>query len=279
MKIAIIIPYFGEFPAWFNLYLFSCSQNPQVDFLFFTDCKLPIKTYENTKFFRIDYVSYCKHISDCLNIDFQPKNPYKLCDLKPFLGIVHQAELQGYDYWGFGDCDLIYGDLSIITKNLSKYEFITTHGGRVAGHFTIMKKDSVYTNLCRHINNWEERLKEEKTCMLDEVDFTYIVYPQLKAIARIYHYIVRPIGVSEHSFFNCFNSIFCNKKTKFWEYDTTPTPRLNEEWLYDIQTGAINKIGVNKPIPYLHFLLFKKNAYFNLKNHWGNIKYMTKFER
>lgn len=39
-KAAIIIPYFGKFPEWFNLYLYSCKKNPEVDFIFYTDCSL-----------------------------------------------------------------------------------------------------------------------------------------------------------------------------------------------------------------------------------------------
>ena len=33
-KIAMIVPYFGKWPEWMDLYLYSCSKNPQVDFLF-----------------------------------------------------------------------------------------------------------------------------------------------------------------------------------------------------------------------------------------------------
>ena len=42
-KIAIFIPYFGKFPEWIDLFLYSCSQNAklseeiEVDWLIFTD--------------------------------------------------------------------------------------------------------------------------------------------------------------------------------------------------------------------------------------------------
>lgn len=47
-KIAMIVPYFGKWPEWMDLYLYSCSKNPQVDFLFFTDCLMPATVYPNT---------------------------------------------------------------------------------------------------------------------------------------------------------------------------------------------------------------------------------------
>ena len=38
-KICILIPYFGKFPKWFDLYLYSCSHVKSIDFYYFTDCK------------------------------------------------------------------------------------------------------------------------------------------------------------------------------------------------------------------------------------------------
>ena len=55
-KIAIIIPYFGKFPKWIDLFLYSCSRNAklsegiEVDWLIFTDCVLPERIYPNTHF-------------------------------------------------------------------------------------------------------------------------------------------------------------------------------------------------------------------------------------
>lgn len=37
MKKLIIIPYFGKFSNYFDLYLYSISRNEDIDFLFFTD--------------------------------------------------------------------------------------------------------------------------------------------------------------------------------------------------------------------------------------------------
>ena len=281
MRVAIIIPYFGTFPVWFELYLYSCSKNPQVDFIFFTDCELPERIYENTIFHKTDFESYCKRVSDCLSIKFKPKDPYKLCDLKPFYGIIHQKELESYDFWGFGDVDLIYGDLNIIVnhKNLHQYDFITTHGGRIGGHFTIMKKDSHYTTNVLRIYNWKTKLTSYNIYMMDEVDYAYVVYPQLKWVARLYHYVLRPFGMKEGLYYNFINRLFCNKCSKrlFWEYNTTPKPKMSDEWLYNISTSSLTASD-GTPIPYLHFLLFKKNIYFQFDEQWtGKYYFLNDF--
>ncbi|MFC3608426.1 DUF6625 family protein [Stutzerimonas tarimensis] len=56
------------------------------------------------------FSAYCDRVSERFGIDFHPEFPYKLGDIKPALGFVHQEELQGIDFWGFGDIDVIYGN-------------------------------------------------------------------------------------------------------------------------------------------------------------------------
>lgn len=272
MKVALVIPYFGKFPVWFDLYLYSCSRNPQVDFLFFTDCVLPERRYRNTMFYTTDFRSYCKRVSESLEIDFQPKDPYKLCDLKPFYGLVHKEELEGYDFWGFGDIDLIYGDLGIIVNenNLEKYDVITALSDRVAGHFTIVKKESKYTDLCKNIPNFKERLESQSNYVVDEVDWCKKVYPQLKNVGRVFRHIIEPLNlVTREKWFNQCGRIFCNRMTKrkFWDYRTTPKPEQCERWEYDINRGIVIEPG-GESIPYLHFFFFRDNRWEKPELYW-----------
>ena len=80
-SIKIIIPYFGQWPEWINLFMLSCQYNSDIDWLFFTDCDEPeIKTH-NTSFIHIAFNDYKKLVSEKLNINFSQSDPYKLCDL------------------------------------------------------------------------------------------------------------------------------------------------------------------------------------------------------
>ena len=53
-KIAFVVPYFGKLPKGFQFWLHSCSMNPTIDWLFFTDDKTEYLYSENVK------VTYCK---------------------------------------------------------------------------------------------------------------------------------------------------------------------------------------------------------------------------
>lgn len=271
-KIAMIIPYFGKWPEWMDLYLYSCGKNPQVDFLFYTDCPLPSTDYPNTHFTWITFQDYCTKVSKALNINFRPIQAYKLCDVKAFYGIIHADDIQEYDYWAFGDIDLIWGNLNLIVneKNLRKYDLLTTHCYHVGGHFTVIRKNSKYTFLCFRIPNWQSLLLDTKNHAIDEGVWSSMVYPELKQVRQIYSYIVKPLfNTHLFKYLAVANKLFCNRFTRrsFVEYYTTPVPNVNDVWEYIPAENRIIRYD-ELELPYLHFLFFKKNIYKETENYW-----------
>lgn len=178
-KICMVIPYFGKWPEWFSLYLYSCSKVGKIDFFFFTDCGIPKTIYSNTKFVEISYEKYCEQVSRKLNIAFHPLNPYKLVDLKPFLHLIHKEIIEKYDFWGFSDIDLVYGNISSLINDMSllKYDLITSHSDRLAGHFTVIRTKSSYSLAYQRIPDWREKLSSPTNYGLDEKWLTLAVAP------------------------------------------------------------------------------------------------------
>lgn len=271
-KIAMIIPYFGEWPEWIDLFLYSCSKNPQVDFWFFTDCRLPATIYRNTIFRMTSFEAYCERVSRVLDIDFHPASPYKLCDLKAFYGVVHADDLTGYDYWAFGDNDLIWGNLDIIInpRNLKKYDLITAHSYHIAGHFTVIRKESKYTRLCLKVPDWKTLLLDTKNYALDEGLWSNMVYPELKQVRRLYRFLFKPIfRMHFFRYLALMNPLFCNRFThrSFVEYYTSPNPALGQQWEYRLNENKIFRYD-GLELPYLHFLFFKRNIYSDSEYYW-----------
>ena len=97
-KICIVFPYFGKLPNNFDYWYYSALNNPTVDFMFFTDCDVPIS--DNIFVFKISF-----------GFSISLFTPYKLCDFRGAYGDIFCNELEGYDFWGFGDTDLIYGNI------------------------------------------------------------------------------------------------------------------------------------------------------------------------
>lgn len=245
-KVAIIIPYFGKWPVWMDFYLYTCSRQKMVDFLYFTDCGIPKKTYPNTKFFETDYPSYCRRVSDALEINFNPEHgAYKLCGCKPFYGIIHEDELTGYDYWGFADIDLIYGDLSDMLNydNFRKYDFISAHSERVAGHLTVMRNTEKYNTACLKIPRWKEKLEMKDFHGLDEEpEYGQIINPCKRYIDLVYwHFLKHFLKKNRYRYFDFAERLLqpLHKKSLFKERYTTPIPRPEAPYYYDLSTGKI----------------------------------------
>ena len=98
-KICMLIPYFGKFPKWFNLYLYSCSNVKNIDCFYFTDCEIPSKIYSNTFFIKTSFTNYCELVSKKLKVNFNPTEPYILVNIKPFLGTIHNNIARKYEFW------------------------------------------------------------------------------------------------------------------------------------------------------------------------------------
>lgn len=264
-RVAMIIPYFGQWPEWMDLYLYSCSRNPKVDFLFFTDCPIPVTVYSNTLFTTISFKEYCEHVSHVLDINFRPMRAYKLCDLKVFYGLIHAGNIKDYDFWAFGDVDLIFGNLDLVIndKNLSKYNLITTHSYHVGGHFTVVRRESLYTSLCLQIPSWQKLLSDTKNYSIDEGIWSALAYPQLKNVARVFRYLVRPLfHIQYFTYLTWANKLFCNRFTHilYREYYTTPNPLPSQCWTFQpLDNKVLRYDGLE--LPYLHLIGWRKCEY------------------
>ena len=96
-SIIFIIPYFGQWPEWFPFYLESCRINSDINWLFFSDCGLPPNVPPNVQIREVSLFEYCRRVSGALGIEFVDVAPYKLCDIKPAYGLIHEKDIKGYD--------------------------------------------------------------------------------------------------------------------------------------------------------------------------------------
>lgn len=144
MKTAIIIPYIGKFNNYFSLFLSSCIHNPLVDFFFFTDDMSYAKNVmsSNIHFIYTKFSDLKRRAQNLFDFKIALDYPYKLCDFRPCYGLMFADYLEGYDYWGHCDTDMIFGDIiSFLNDAMTKkYKRILRHG-----HLSLYHNDS-YTN-------------------------------------------------------------------------------------------------------------------------------------
>lgn len=271
-RIAMFIPYFGKWPEWMSLYLYSCSRNPQIDFHFFTDCGLPNDTYSNTIFHPCTLRDYLDRVKMTTGLEL-PEKSYKLCDVRPFIGKIHEdmIESSNYEWWGFSDIDLVYGDLSDLLKHSCQahIELITTHIKHIAGHFTLIKYKSDAFDSFQIDENIKALAEGDKSVWMDEVVYSEVVRPRrVRQIDRLWYSVGRKLKIDRNYFYQWCDKLIPGRRANafYCEPCTTFPPFPNETYVLDMSDmtwtmgkgGFLECVKPNNKLPYLHFLMFKK---------------------
>ncbi len=140
-SVIVIIPYFGPFPKMFPFWLQSAYNNPSIDFLILTDNDLEAKS--NIKVVRMQFEELKSNIQKMFDFPVNLPSPYKLCDFRGAYGAIFIQHIKDYDFWGFGDIDLVYGNIRkfFIPEILETYWVISGWG-----HLTLYKNNEFINN-------------------------------------------------------------------------------------------------------------------------------------
>lgn len=168
-KIAFIIPYFGKFNNYFQLFLNSCEYNSECDWIIFTDDYTSYKYPSNVIVNYMTFDELKKIFQDKFDFEICLNRPYKLCDFKVSYGYVFSEYLTEYKFWGHCDTDLIWGNISnfISNNDLEQFDKIG-----FLGHCTIYKNTEYNNKMFMNSINGIERYKEvfsiDSNCSFDE---------------------------------------------------------------------------------------------------------------
>ena len=241
-------------------FLESCRRNADIDWLLFSDCGTPQDLPPNVTIKSMTFHEYCALVSQRLGLDFAPKAAYKLCDIKPALGYIHADCLDGYDFWAFGDIDLVYGDLrSYFTADrLASYDLFSTHERRVAGHLCLMRNTARKRELFMKIKDWRQRFTDQTHHALDEGAFSRIFLWRKNFPEPLFTLVGK---------FNPWR-----RRSEFTEAFSTPggcikwhdgTDDFPQQWFWR-DGKLINDRDGDRPFPYFHFVCWKRNEWSRL---------------
>ena len=134
-KIVLLFPYFGKLPIQYKMWRASALCNPTVDFMFFTDTD--VEPAKNIIVHHMHFSDFQQLARQAFEFPIVLDRPYKLCEYKQAYGYILQEYINGYDFWGFGDLDLVYGDIrTFITEEVLKHKFILGWG-----HLSLLHND------------------------------------------------------------------------------------------------------------------------------------------
>lgn len=144
-SIKLFLIYFGTFPNYFDIWLKAVDNNKTIDFCIITDCKPQGYDFPpNVRLLIINVDDFKKKIEEKIKIKISLKNYGRISQFRPALAYVFPEEVQGYDFWGYIECDLIPGNIRhfITDEILDRYEKIFK-----LGHFQIFKNNEKMNTL------------------------------------------------------------------------------------------------------------------------------------
>ena len=152
-KIALIVPYYGEYPITIQSWLDTVSINPEVDFIIFSDKPPKYKLPQNLIWHNISFNEVKKLAQKCFEFPIWLETPYKLCDYKPAFGLIFKEYLTKYEFWGHCDPDIVWGRFSdFITDDiLNNNDRIYTRG-----HLCIYRNTEKINLLFKYNHNFRD---------------------------------------------------------------------------------------------------------------------------
>lgn len=239
--IILIVPYFGKLPSGFQLWLEGCRFNPTINWLLFTDDQHAYDYPQNVCVRYTSFPEIKKRIQKLYDFPIVLDSPYKLCDYRVAYGEIFENEIKGYDFWGYCDVDLLFGNIRKLITNeiLETYEKIGFQG-----HLTFFKNcpeaAKRYRESTKGIPSYQEIFTSSASCLFDE-----------NIIEALYDYLQIPVYREVHfahllKYFKDFhlgylpqeeaykndNNIFSWKKGTLYRYYLKNGSAARDEMLY-----------------------------------------------
>lgn len=232
------------------------------------------------------------------------KYPYKICDYKPAYGEIFSDLLTPYDFWGYGDLDLVYGNISDFFKDsiLNEFDIISNHPDFITGHFCLLKNTPRINALYKlggaykyafaepHYTGFDEQIKRVKINPDPKYLSSENIKDRRKHIARhrvfqnvkkLFHLkLNRTKNKKEAEILKDFTSIVMRsvskKEIKLFQSKTFESDLMNlklkkENWKITWKNGLL-KNDLDKNLLYFHFMLSKDDESFQVSRYIQGIK-------
>jgi hypothetical protein len=290
LKIAIIIPYFGQWPGWIDYFFLTCRKNPSVDWLFPTDCTERETSGSNLKFIPFSLREFNDLASNTLDLDIDIQHPYKICEFKPAFGEIFNDYIREYDFWGYGDLDLVYGDVRDFFPDtvLNRYDILSNHPDLITGHFCLLRNTPQINGLFRTGNVFRSAFQDDNYTGFDERLKRYKINPDPRYIRRDQDFD-RNLHLVRYRLIKRLKELFPNRRlpgimansgseladfssivgwaeheglvrvrySRTFESDLMLAKRGQKDWEIRWNNGTLSN-SEGDPLLYFHFILSKK---------------------
>lgn len=200
-SIAVIIPYFGKLPWYFEYFSHSCRQNRSVHFVIITDGDVDGRDLPKNIFIvRKSFNELKQLVKQKLGMNIALNYPYKICDFRPAFGHIFDDLLEGYEFWGMGDIDVVYGNIRkfITSEVLQNYDVISVRHDFLVGYFSLFRNCEPVNSLYKESRDYVQVFTSDEHFCFDESNFAWrqmddvVTFEQVKcAIDSMTHVVKR----------------------------------------------------------------------------------------
>lgn len=176
-RVALVVVYTGQWPRWCQLFFDSVGRNPVIDLVLVCSESPPCPPPANVHAVRLTVDELAARFSAATGLKLNSVTGHKLCDFRPFFGLAFEDFLRGYDFWGFCDVDMVFGDLSkLLTPDfLDEVDVFSAHDRQLVGHFTIIRNNERMNRLGFEMEGWQAACLSPSNAMVDEKHFSRAV--------------------------------------------------------------------------------------------------------
>jgi len=184
VSIAFIIYWHGDYPWYFPYFLRSCRYNPTIDFLIFKDNKSKLELPANVKIIPYSLEQFKSEASKALGFEIAIESGYKICDFRPAFGSIFYNIIKDYDFWGYCDIDVIFGNIRAFMTDelLNEYDIISARHDYLTGCFSLFRNNSTIRDLFKQSKDYRKVFTDSRNFFFDETNFAF------EAFAKGLHY-------------------------------------------------------------------------------------------
>jgi hypothetical protein len=173
-KALLIVPYFGRFGPWFELYLHGLASQHTLDLLLLSDMEPP-PLPGNARRVEMTLDQLRERANACLPIPVRLERMRNICDLRPAYGIIFAEYTRDYPYWAFGDEDVLYGDVDkMLAPHLDgHFDFVVPASNGKSGHLTLIRNSARASELALTDPAYKDVLVSREHWAYDETSWRW----------------------------------------------------------------------------------------------------------
>ncbi len=206
-----------------------------------------------------------RRVSSTTGVKVEIGSPTKICDFKPAFGQIFRDYLNTFEFWGYCDLDVVWGDLSYLVKDniLAKYDIVSVRGDQfLSGACTFYRNTHDLRTLYKMSPTWKEVFEDPDHWAFDE-DFGRGEARSLDVLrSRGEPVSMLDIATNE---IEERNLSFYTPDPPYVIQELEPTFEFSLSW----NEGTLTENEKGEVLAF-HFLFAKKNPFFRIP-HWTQV--------